>query len=221
MKVPWEIRPELTPEKLDMIGEAIASARDEVAVLRMSDNGDNAWAHGCRAYVWAGTALEKLSATQPWLYARMNLNKFTGRIGELPFTISRDDPDEVCDRTKNKISRLPDHEYNIQGDFGFEHVWSDSQARFCFVIDATADEVFGVSCLGVLNNGVIVARYDTDLYSSVKTLKDTDPPDNTPHEVPEFNPSFKVDGDKADSTINDNNDAGRLNEKNDVDGGTS
>jgi len=218
MKKPWEIRPELQSDRLDVVAATIANARDEVAQLRLSENGDNPWAHGCRAYTWTGTALEKLSTSMPWLYAKMDMNIFNGRIEDLPFTVSRDDPEELSIRTKDKVSRLPNHENNEQRDFGFDHVWSDSQVRFVFAVDSTAEEVFGVSCLGILKNGTVVARYDANILGEIRSLVDIDPPDDSAHEAPEFNPSFKHDEDNSENIVNDNENAGEQSEQGDVKG---
>ena len=77
-----------------------------------------------------------------------------------------------------------------------------------------------MSCLGLLRNGVCVARYDADIFSDVRTLKDIEPPDEFPHEAPEFDPNFKETEIISGETVNDNDDAGEPREGNDVRGET-
>ena len=216
MKKPWDIMPELQPDRLDVIGKCIETARDNVSELRDSESGDNPWAHGCRAYAWSGTELENASKKYDWLDATMHNNIFDGAIGKVPFTLSKDDPTEISKRTRKKMARLPDHERETQLDFGFKHIWSDEQVRFCFIIEATANEVFGVACLGVLKSGRIVARYKIDLVNEVKLLVDTETASDIPHEVPEYQPGFKNDNNtkQGDNDIN-----GSQDEQRDVDGG--
>lgn len=190
MKKPWHIQTQFSEERLDVIAAQIVNARNNVADKREPESGDNPWVHGVRAYGWAGTAIEAAASQHNWLTASMRMNLFDGRIEGLRFSISRDDPSDISERTHKKLQRLDDP----QSDFGFEHVWSNDQVRFCFIIDSDADEVFGISCVGVLNSGLIVARHDIDLVQAVTTIIDLSP--NTtvepPDFVPEYEPKFKV-----------------------------
>lgn len=94
--IPWVAYPQLTQESLCIVAEVIRQARQDTLALYDPTGGDNAWSHGCRAYVRSVFALEQASKKFPWLTILPEVERLrsTFAIGGVPFRFYRGNADE-------------------------------------------------------------------------------------------------------------------------------
>jgi hypothetical protein len=99
--IPWEKYPELTMERLSLIGSIIRETREDVATLHDPQSGDGPWGFGCRAYERTCFAIEKATEKNSWLTIVKDTEKllrFTFAIGHVPFRFYRGDPEDPPSR---------------------------------------------------------------------------------------------------------------------------
>lgn len=95
MQDPWDIVPELTPERIMQVASLIRSVRDDVIDLHNEELGDTARSTGLRAYeccrqqiIWATLDSENWS----WLGMLKDDGRFTFSIGGVPVRMYRGSP---------------------------------------------------------------------------------------------------------------------------------
>jgi hypothetical protein len=99
--IPWQKYPELTKERLSLIGSVIRDTREDVATLHDPESGDGPWGFGCRAYERTCFAIEKATEKNSWLTILKDTERhlrFSFAIGHVPFRFYRGDPEDPPSR---------------------------------------------------------------------------------------------------------------------------
>ena len=98
MKKPWQIHPDLLPERLSTVAGLIASVRSVCVDEHRPEAGDGAWGLGCRVYERTIRALANASGGHDWLevveWAGL---QFVFAIGAVPFKFYRGEHDDTAD----------------------------------------------------------------------------------------------------------------------------
>jgi hypothetical protein len=98
---PWDVTPQLSRERIEILAREATIARNSVADLHEPHNGDDPWSLGCRAYSRTCFRLERLLENQqyPWLrITRRNLY-FTLFVDGVPLKFYRGRAEEPNSRT--------------------------------------------------------------------------------------------------------------------------
>jgi hypothetical protein len=122
--VPWDVSPELQRERLILLAQEVARARDRIADLHEPENGDDPWSFGCRAYSRTCHGLQRLEESNkyPWLRTTRRGLSFTLFVDGVPLKFYRGDADQPNSRTlksgldetlRAKQARLPFYDQEI------------------------------------------------------------------------------------------------------------
>lgn len=109
--LPWDIHPGLTADRLIIVGQHVAAARNSAVDDYQPKKGDGPWSLGCTAYQRTLNIFGDLAVKQayPWLtmVARKGLH-FTFGVGGVPFRHFRDRGRGPSKRTL--VTTLPERE---------------------------------------------------------------------------------------------------------------
>lgn len=101
---PSDLHPDLTQERIDIIGHLIARVRHEN--IESADERDDGWSLGCRAYKWCCSEIIELSTKTPWLKVINSSLKFIFTIGNVEVSFYKG----VAENPKKNISyRMQSH----------------------------------------------------------------------------------------------------------------
>lgn len=153
---PWDYHPDLSKNRLTIIGQIIADARNNV-FEQFDERGDDAWALGCRAFSWVrkGITREAVGGEYPWLSIMDPSKQFIFKIGQIPVRFFRGDPDEQFGKTLNTIGREGmQFALVFPGERrAFQLVW-----RFVVETDFTGDLV-GIWFIGATPDGIAECKW--------------------------------------------------------------
>jgi hypothetical protein len=103
IKAPWEIHPDLSAERLEIVALLLAKGRDDAVDRHDPAVGDNGWTLGCKAYAYGKHQIVKADAEQGdeehWLGIIDAGALFTFRIGSIPVRFYQGPADEPHHRT--------------------------------------------------------------------------------------------------------------------------
>jgi hypothetical protein len=88
---PWNIDPDLTEDRLEVIARAIVDARDSVKETYDPERGDIPWNFGCSAHTRTMHGLRLVADAHPWLTVEGSGLAYRIRIGKVVARVSRGD----------------------------------------------------------------------------------------------------------------------------------
>jgi hypothetical protein len=105
-RLPWDLHPALTEERLRLCARMLANARRDVLAMASHEFGDDAWSVGCRAFAFGRHRLRRAaeSGQYPWLEVLDDSAHFVFVIGGgnghgVPVRFYRGPADEPTGRT--------------------------------------------------------------------------------------------------------------------------
>ncbi|MCB4820210.1 hypothetical protein [Roseicella aerolata] len=104
-RLPWDIHPALTEERLRICARMLANARRDALAMASYELGDDPWSVGCRAFAFGRHRLMRAAASgeYPWLEVLDDSAHFVFVIGSnghgVPVRFYRGAADEPTDRT--------------------------------------------------------------------------------------------------------------------------
>jgi hypothetical protein len=104
-RLPWDIHPALTEERLRICARMLANARRDALAMASYELGDDPWSVGCRAFAFGRHRLERAAASgnYPWLEVLDDSAHFVFVIGSngngVPVRFYRGAADEPTERT--------------------------------------------------------------------------------------------------------------------------
>jgi len=100
-KLPWELHPALTEERLSACARLLARGRADAVALGKPWDGDDAWSIGCRAYSFSRNRLRQAAegGRYPWLGVLDETHHFVFLIDGEPVRFFRGDAEEPSKRT--------------------------------------------------------------------------------------------------------------------------
>jgi len=110
MRLPWEIHPALTEDRLRICARLLANARRDALAMASYELGDDPWSVGCRAYAFGKHRLQRAAeqGTHNWLGVLDDSNAFTFLIENVPVRFYRGPAEEPGSR------RLRRHEQEAE-----------------------------------------------------------------------------------------------------------
>lgn len=104
--LPWEIHPDLTQDRLMLVGSWIAQGRHDAVDTHRPDIGGNAWTLGTNAYAYGKFRIEQAheAAQHDWLGIVDKSNQFIFKIGDVPVRFFKGAADEPTARTLRKAT---------------------------------------------------------------------------------------------------------------------
>ena len=167
---PWDYSPDLTQDRLIVVGSLIAQARKSVFEL-YDERGDDSWSLGCRGFAWCRNAIIRLadSDTYPWLSVIDRSRRFIFRIGIVPIRFFRGDADEPFQKTLASAS-FEGEQYALKfpgENPGLNLIWR-------FVVETDFDGDFAkVFFNGATRNGIPECVWEVPLFEEdLKDLED-------------------------------------------------
>lgn len=100
-RLPWELHPALTAERLAVAAHLLARGRADAIALADPWAGDDAWSVGCRAYSFSRHQLNAAARTgrYPWLKVFDATHHFVFLVDGVPVRFYRGDADDPTKRT--------------------------------------------------------------------------------------------------------------------------
>ncbi len=104
-RLPWDIHPALTKDRLRICARMLANARRDALAMASYELGDDPWSVGCRAFAFGRHRLERAaqSGDYPWLEVLDDSAHFVFVIGAngngVPVRFCRGAADEPTERT--------------------------------------------------------------------------------------------------------------------------
>ncbi len=99
--LPWESYPDLTLQRISLLGNTVKAARNSSADAYDPDSGDNRWSRGCSAYARQCNMLRELKTRVDWMTLTSDSRdhlEFTLAVGRIPLKICRGDLEEDIPR---------------------------------------------------------------------------------------------------------------------------
>ena len=99
-KLPWNLHPALTAERLQVCARLLANARRDAIAMAVEQMGDDAWSIGCRAYAFSRHRLRRTAEAghYPWLKVLDESHLFIFLIDAVPVRFWRGAADEPTAR---------------------------------------------------------------------------------------------------------------------------
>lgn len=99
-KLPWELHPALSEERLRICARLLANARRDALAMASYELGDDSWSVGCRAYAFGRHRLARAASTGQynWLGVLDESNAFVFLIEDIPVRFYRGAADEPTAR---------------------------------------------------------------------------------------------------------------------------
>lgn len=100
-RLPWELHPALTEDRLRVCARLLANARRDALAMASYELGDDPWSVGCRAYAFGRHRLARAatSGQHNWLGVLDESNAFVFLIEDVPVRFYRGPADEAARRT--------------------------------------------------------------------------------------------------------------------------
>ncbi len=100
-RLPWDIHPALTEERLRLCARLLANAKRDALALAAYEMGDDAWSVGCRAYAFGRQRLKRVAASgaHAWLQVMDDSHHFVFLIDQVPVRFYRGLAEEPTTRT--------------------------------------------------------------------------------------------------------------------------
>lgn len=105
-RLPWDLHPALTEERLRFCARLLANARRDAVAMSSYEMGDDNWSVGCRAYAFGRQRLRRCadSGTSPWLRVLDESHHFVFLIDQVPVRFYRGQADEPTTRTLRRLN---------------------------------------------------------------------------------------------------------------------
>jgi hypothetical protein len=99
-RLPWELHPALTEDRLRVCARMLANARRDALAMASYELGDDAWSVGCRAYAFGRSRLARAASSgrHNWLGVLDESNAFVFLIEDVPVRFYRGLADEPTAR---------------------------------------------------------------------------------------------------------------------------
>jgi len=99
-RLPWELHPALSEDRLRVCARLLANARRDALAMASYELGDDAWSVGCRAYAFGRHRLARAAASgqHNWLGVLDESNAFVFLIEDVPVRFYRGPADEPTAR---------------------------------------------------------------------------------------------------------------------------
>ena len=100
-RLPWDLHPALTEERLSACARLLARGRTDALAMADPWAGDDAWSIGCRAYSFSRNRLRQAAegGRYPWLGVLNETHHFVFMIEGVPVRFFRGDAEEPTKRT--------------------------------------------------------------------------------------------------------------------------
>ncbi len=101
LEFPWDVHPDLTEERLTIIGQLLFRARSNAVLRYNEDIGDDGWTLGCSAFQFCRFEIIKaaLSGEYPWLTVTDQSKHLIFHVGAVPVRFYRGESDDPTKRT--------------------------------------------------------------------------------------------------------------------------
>ena len=100
-RLPWEIHPALSEDRLRICARLLAHARRDAIRMASYEMGDTTWSVGCRAYAFGQQRMRRAAEnrTYNWLSVLDQSNHFVFLVQDVPVRFFRGSADEPTART--------------------------------------------------------------------------------------------------------------------------
>lgn len=146
---PWDIHPDLTEERLQVLARLIREVRGKALLLHEPAEGDSNWGLGCRAHERTCYAIKQAAENNSWLKVIEGSLHFVFQIGKVPIRFYRGEADNPSPRSLRR--NYPEIEAN-QGSLPFASVELDWFWRLAIETDISG-EVYRVVMVQVAEGG--------------------------------------------------------------------
>jgi hypothetical protein len=101
MRLPWDIHPALSEERLRICARLLANARRDALAMASYELGDDPWSVGCRAYAFSRHRLARTAnaGTYNWLSILDESHHFVFLIEDVPVRFYRGLAEEPSSKT--------------------------------------------------------------------------------------------------------------------------
>ena len=100
-RMPWDLHPSLTAERLRVCARLLANARRDAVAMASHALGDDAWSVGCRAYAFSRHRLQRAAEAgeHAWLRVLDGSHHFVFLVEDVPVRFFRGAADDPTERT--------------------------------------------------------------------------------------------------------------------------
>ncbi len=169
--LPWDVHPDLTEQRLALVGSWIAQGRNDAVDRHDPSIGGNAWTLGTCAYANGKFRIEQafLSGRYRWLGIVDPSNQFIFRIGSVPVRFYRGMADEPTARTLRQA-----HPELRQLSLMLNEGLGRADLAYRFAIDTHLDgSVAGIKFVG-LSGKLVECLWEVPLTPTVALLQPVD-----------------------------------------------
>ncbi len=178
-KMPSELHAALTNDRIDLVGQLIASARAES--LDLADERDSGWCLGCRAYDWIRSEITLLAEYTDWVKIVNPSLKFIFTIGNVEVSVYKGSPSKPKDNIRNRIQSHPE----VRQISLFSDVVFPAKLVWAFAVETDAEGVTtNIEFLGMDEAGDVIASRAIPLHSVHGRLVPAGTPESEPVELP-------------------------------------
>lgn len=180
IKVPSEIHPCLTDERIDYIGQLIARVRAEN--LDAADDRDDGWSLGCRAYTWIRSEIKAQAKTVPWLSIVDPSLHFIAQIGTVQFSFYKG----PAEKPKSNIcSRAQSHPELRQSSILFDDLPLPEKLVWVYAVETDLEGITtNIEFFGISEFGEVVASRTVPIFGISTNLVAINSNESEPVDLP-------------------------------------
>lgn len=194
IKMPSEIHPCLTNERIDHIGQLIARVRAEN--LDAVEDRDNGWSIGCRAHAWICNEIQTQAQGIEWLSVVDPSLRFIGQVGSVQFSFYKG----IAEKPKSNISsRAQAHPELRQSSILFEDLPVPEKVVWAFAVETDLEgTTTNIEFFGMSESGDVIASRTVPIFNIPVNLVAINDSESAPVDLPPASASLpKTIKDKA------------------------
>lgn len=165
MKKPSALHPDLTDERINLIGNLIAKVRLEN--IESADERDDGWSLGCRAYKWCCSEITYLSTTTPWIKVVNDTLKFIFTIGNVEVSFYKGGAENPKKNISNRAQSNPElNQLSLLSNFDIPE-----KLAWAFAVETDAEGfTTNIEFFAMSKFGDVIASHNIPLHNAVGTL---------------------------------------------------
>jgi len=165
MKKPSELHPDLTDERIDLIGRLIAKVRLEN--IESADERDDGWSLGCRAYKWCCSEIAALSTTTEWITVVNHTLKFIFMIGNVEVSFYKGEVENPKSNISSRAQSNPElYQLSLLSNFEIPE-----KLVCAFAVETDAEGLTtNIVFFAMSESGTVIAAHNVPLHNVVSTL---------------------------------------------------
>lgn len=176
---PSDLHPDLTQERIDIIGHLIARVRLEN--IESADERDDGWSLGCRAYKWCCSEIIELSKTTPWLEIINPSLKFIFTVGNVEVSFYKG----VAENPKKNISNRAQYYPELRQLSILPNIEIPEKLFWAFAVETDVEGITtSIEFFAMSEDSEVISAHNVPLQNVVRTLYAVKTSESAPVDIP-------------------------------------